>query len=205
MKEKEFINYNSIKGNYSDSWEIPYEILLNTIQWRDFREKILTRDFNRCKKCNTEGTTSYWSIFSKKVIHHRDATIEELKKWEQEHPTTYIDLLGDGTPFPLRNDDLKLSGITLENPIYLHAHHKYYIYLNLPWEYNTDALETLCNTCHNELHQNEIIKVYSDINKTEEIEVEVCDRCYGTGFLDEFHYYHNGICFKCEGKKYIVK
>lgn len=31
-----------------------------------------------------------------------------------------------------------------------------------------------------------------------------CDRCSGQGFIKQFDYYCNGICFKCYGSKYMV-
>lgn len=31
-----------------------------------------------------------------------------------------------------------------------------------------------------------------------------CDRCNGKGFIKQFDYYCNGICFKCYGSKYMV-
>ena len=31
-----------------------------------------------------------------------------------------------------------------------------------------------------------------------------CDRCNGQGFIKQFDYYCNGICFKCYGSKYMV-
>lgn len=42
---------------------------------------------------------------------------------------------------------------------YLHVHHTYYINGNLAWEYPDEALITLCNKCHKEVHRTTKIQV----------------------------------------------
>jgi hypothetical protein len=49
---KNFIKYDFIKNDFQHSWKIPCDVLLNTIEWRDYRKEILNRDNNTCTKCH---------------------------------------------------------------------------------------------------------------------------------------------------------
>lgn len=86
----------------------------------------------------------------------------------------------------------------------LNVHHKYYIENRLAWEYNNDILITLCERCHQEEHENNEIKVFDEKGQFLYIP-QICDKCFGTGYLPEFHYYQSGICFKCGGNGVILK
>jgi len=86
----------------------------------------------------------------------------------------------------------------------LNVHHKYYIENRKAWEYENDALITLCEKCHKEEHEKNEIKVF-DTNGHLLYIPQICDRCSGSGFLPEFHYYQNGICFKCWGNGILLK
>lgn len=82
-----------------------------------------------------------------------------------------------------------------------HVHHLYYLQNKLPWEIDDNGLVTLCPTCHKKRHEKSI-PVYKIENGTfVEVSNEkpVCYRCGGIGYIDIFHYYHNGICFSCLG------
>ena len=47
-------------------------------------------------------------------------------------------------------DELQI--IDAEKPYHLEFHHKYYLETKLPWQYPDDTLVTLCNWCHQEIH-----------------------------------------------------
>ena len=83
----------------------------------------------------------------------------------------------------------------------LHIHHKYYINEFMAWEYDNDALITLCETCHQELHKNQNVPVYNS-----EMELlghyHYCKRCHGAGVFPEYSHVDNGICFRCKGSRY---
>lgn len=86
-----------------------------------------------------------------------------------------------------------------------HVHHTYYIKDKLPWEINDDALLTLCQNCHIDIHQTTEIKVYK-INFKGTLEEStnsncVCTRCNGSGYIPRYDYYENGICFECKGER----
>jgi len=85
----------------------------------------------------------------------------------------------------------------------LQVHQKYYLWGNALCEYHNDALITLCDKCHNDVHKNVSIpwKVYigeilTDFNFTP------CDRCYGTGWMEVYYYHKDGICLQCGGLQY---
>jgi hypothetical protein len=91
--------------------------------------------------------------------------------------------------------------VDAEKPIILHVHHNYYIMDRLPWDYKTEALVTLCHDCHNQVHQEEQIPVYSTIGDLYS-EISPCIRCAGSGYLSHFSHVQGGICFLCRGARY---
>lgn len=86
----------------------------------------------------------------------------------------------------------------------LNIHHKFYIIDNKAWEYENDALITLCANCHQAVHQNTEIFVYA---KSGDImyKTENCKKCNGSGYLHEYNYCQNGVCFSCNGNGVILK
>ena len=83
----------------------------------------------------------------------------------------------------------------------LHIHHKYYIKKQKAWEYKNEALVTLCEICHDELHKKQEIPVYND--KMELLEFyKFCTKCYGKGVFPEYSHVQSGICFRCNGNRY---
>lgn len=89
----------------------------------------------------------------------------------------------------------------------LHVHHKYYIADRLPWEYEDNELITYCPDCHKKWHEENKVKYYvrdENGNLKEEAQ-QTCYKCNGTGYIPEYNYYENGICFKCGGRTFIEK
>lgn len=83
----------------------------------------------------------------------------------------------------------------------LHIHHKYYIKEFNAWEYNNDALITLCQYCHENLHENQKISVYD--SKFALLDYYTyCKKCHGAGVFPEYSHVQNGICFRCNGMRY---
>lgn len=82
----------------------------------------------------------------------------------------------------------------------LHVHHKYYKTSLMAWEYPDESLVTLCWDCHEELHKNTLIPIFSE----DEVEgyLTPCYRCYGAGEFPEFNHIQSGICFRCNGERY---
>ncbi|MBK7887685.1 MAG: hypothetical protein IPJ86_10460 [Bacteroidetes bacterium] len=81
----------------------------------------------------------------------------------------------------------------------MNVHHKKYILGNKPWEYNLEDLVTLCEGCHKSIHATTIIPIYSK-NGINIDSARTCSRCGGGGYLPEYSYYKDGICFECHGE-----
>ena len=85
----------------------------------------------------------------------------------------------------------------------LNIHHKYYILGRKPWEYDNDALITLCPHCHQKRHLQTKIPLF-ELNNHQLRQIkdtlQICDKCGGAGYLPQYHYYLGGICFKCHGE-----
>lgn len=95
---------------------------------------------------------------------------------------------------------------TSMHPLELHVHHKYYIVGRKPWDYSNEVLVTLCSDCHKKIHKLKITEVpfYNLTPNGLKIKLEYtpCQRCDGMGYLEEYRYYRNGICFRCNGAKF---
>ena len=100
------------------------------------------------------------------------------------------------------------NGNYLERPITpkaLYVHHKYYVNGKNPWEYDNDALVTLCQDCHCNEHKSTHTPVYKDLyNKQLIAYAEICDRCGGSGYLPQYSHVEGGVCFKCNGEGVLL-
>ena len=87
----------------------------------------------------------------------------------------------------------------------LNVHHKYYVRGKAPWEYEDDALITLCKDCHRKEHQLKI-PVYRSIHSTRIVEgyAVTCNRCGGAGYLPQYEHVEDGVCFKCWGEGAVL-
>ncbi|MGF7077160.1 hypothetical protein [Mucilaginibacter sp. 3215] len=177
------------------SGRIPYELLLKTKEWRDIREKVLLRDNYTCTNCYKAATVK---MNPTDLGYYRKPNPEEIER--NRKPIT-IDW-GDGILRKMYH--APIVAVKIENPVILHVHHLYYVLGNLPWQYDLQALVTVCHACHLEIHKTQQIPVYSDDNLTQLLELKFCDRCFGTGFLAQFIYFHEGVCFACGGYKFTA-
>jgi hypothetical protein len=198
---------SELQDKYRGS-RIPYEELLRTPEWLDFRVPIIDRDGHKCTKCSapeTEyavGRHVYWiKQYDNKVVSQ-----QFWKKWEE-----FKKIPGNETaPFePAEEDYIKVpefeyeTMVKVDAPVRLHVHHKYYLEGMWPWQYPLDSLVTLCNWCHAELHANEKVPYYRRDNEDlVEWNLTPCIRCNAAGFLPQYDYVENGICFRCHGYKY---
>ena len=122
----------------------------------------------------------------------------------------------DNYPFDKQLIDFTLINVTSGNYFFslrlnpidsgfkcLNIHHKYYVRGRKPWEYPNDALITLCQECHQNRHHNSKVPLY---NSNHELlaELSPCPRCGGSGYLPQYHYHMNGICFECGGEGVVI-
>jgi len=182
-------SYSQIKFDYPSSWFIPYKILLSTLEWQELRYVILSRDGKACTVCMAEESFKIGNRYYRKPTNEEIA--ENNKPYEMD--------LGDNT---LYIKHAPIVGLPTDTPTILHIHHKYYVYDNLPWDYPLEAFQVVCQTCHFKIHSEDRIPVYSNSNLDESYPLTPCTRCHGSGFLQEFHYHREGICFRCEGRKF---
>jgi len=85
----------------------------------------------------------------------------------------------------------------------LNVHHTYYIKGHKPWEYENDALVTLCEDCHKKRHKGTAVPLLND-NKELIANLATCPRCGGSGYLPQYKHVEHGICFKCGGEGVIL-
>lgn len=184
------LHYYELRNRYNSIEEIPYSELLSTADWIERRDRIVLRDKSICTSCG------------------KYETVRDYSEIDPETGTTNFVWVTD--QYPLYKND---EGILIESksplleysekPYFLHVHHKFYVLGRLPWEYNDDALITLCNWCHWNFHTENKVPVYKMVNqKLEQVELTPCKRCNGTGWFPEFGHIQNGICFRCHGTKF---
>lgn len=175
--------------------KILYQDQLSTIEWKNKRNSIIQRDNNICTCCKSMPSIfKKGKAYRKQTITEKEIEFKELI--ESEEWKEWFELFGTYPKIgPRLIPDL--------NPTILHVHHKYYVINKLAWNYPDDALITLCKDCHQKLHNTQRIPIFLDESLETELDYEICDRCNGSGYLKEFHYYQNGTCFKCNGEIFI--
>jgi hypothetical protein len=84
----------------------------------------------------------------------------------------------------------------------LHVHHTYYQDGLLPWDYPSESLKTFCYKCHETLHKNEQIPRYDKSGRLIG-NLTPCPRCIGAGWFPQYKHVENGICFYCQGARFV--
>lgn len=129
----------------------------------------------------------------------------------QEISIGFFQKYKEGALYPIILPTLSNKVVSIHEPlvakeaIELHVHHRYYVVNSLPWEYEDDALVTMCHQCHWQEHQENGILVYqSEPGGLRELNVQLCTRCSGAGFLPEYRHVQGGVCFKCMGQRFTL-
>lgn len=179
---------------------IPYSELLNTHEWKKFRDKIEKRDNYKCLHCSISSGSNEVEFNNVELELQRDKNTElHLEIEELIRDDLLIDELFISYPLDIKIQAPKcfIEKISLE------VHHSYYIFQKAPWEYPENSLITLCRVCHQMEHDCKTVYVYDDENKNlVRDEFLTCIRCSGSGYLSEYDYYQNGVCFECKGWGY---
>lgn len=156
-----------------------YAELLSTDEWKSKRFEILEQDDFKCGKCfrhATEVFSNYGKYFA----------------------------IGSDQPVMINNRLLLKPQIYYyDEPAFLHIHHKFYVLSRLPWEYKREDLLTLCNSCHLTLHDTTQVPVYFDENMVLLENLTDCPRCDGYGYINDYSHVQDGICFRCNGSKFL--
>lgn len=84
----------------------------------------------------------------------------------------------------------------------LNVHHKCYKEGLEIWAQPNSDYITLCNICHNIIHENITIPFYHKNNEGYSL-LTHCERCDGKGYIKEYNHVQNGICFACYGSGVI--
>ncbi|MCC6691378.1 MAG: hypothetical protein IT235_07580 [Bacteroidia bacterium] len=182
------ITFQELKSNFVSASDIPYFELIKTKEWYDRRESIIARDGHKCTTCGKLPTMAHYDFKSGKTV----------LLWFGEEKLVYA-----------KNEDGHLVETYLpevtfaDKPYSLHVHHKLYVLDKLPWDYSDNELIVLCNWCHWDFHENNVVPVYKTANdKLEQIEATPCTRCNGAGWFPEYTHVQSGICFRCRGARY---
>ncbi len=179
---------------------ISYLEKLSTKEWDEKRESIIERDKFTCTNCNLKASEI------KDGLMYREKTDQEIKDYKKKIANSWYDSVLPEYKYEYDRDTLPdfLKNLILKpEQIILQVHHKYYILDKLPWDYPEESLITLCINCHQKIHDNSSIPIFSDDTLTNQLENTKCRTCNGSGYRPEYHYYMNGICFDCGGSRYI--
>jgi len=157
-----------------------YSVLLKQFEWKRKRKEILDRDCHKCTKCDKLST---FFIGGKHI-----KGVEIIGRWLNGKPV--------------------YKTIEADTPMSLHIHHTFYILERKPWNYNNKDLVTLCMKCHKKEHETTTIPVFSTEEQMQirsQPNVVVCSRCGGDGYLPNYNYVDNGVCFQCQGRCFLRK
>jgi hypothetical protein len=158
--------------------EETYGEMLEKKEWRQKRVEIFRRDNFACTSCNVQIKENE---IPERIV--QDRFYVKVIEWVD------LGILGKKE---------KRSFKTLQ------VHHEFYVLNKSPWDYPNGSLRTLCDKCHQELHENTTVPVYQETpNGLKKIQVEICDRCNGSGWLVQYKKIEDGICFKCNGERFF--
>jgi len=152
-----------------------YSKLLFTLEWLKLRDRLMMEVNYHCKNCGVKRNWDFESGEGYYVIEIYEATNK----------------LG------LPKLDTRYN--RLKHPVVFHLHHTYYVRRTLPWEYPDSCFEVLCEPCHKRVHKEKTILMYASHQLGASQHLTACYKCGGTGYLPEFDYYLDGICFECNG------
>lgn len=186
-----------VENKHSVNEAVYYIDELSSLEWKNKRDLIIARDNFECKSCFEKQ-----SLYKDKK-YFKPYTKEEQEEFELQLNSYNVNMSKQFGLSEPNNIKAEPQFHQVFEPIILHVHHKYYVYDKLAWEYPNEALISLCQKCHQDIHNSTIIKVYNDEYCKSEINLTICKKCNGSGYISKYHYFKDGICFACNGYKYI--
>lgn len=168
-----------------------YEELLWTQEWIYFRNEIRYRDKETCTKCSL---SQYKEMSNEEFV--KVLASSGYNKYYDLYEGKFVD---EPNEFTLKKNTDYPSKFKYDEKVKLEIHHKYYIWGKLPWEYNCNALTTLCDSCHEKEHFENNRIVYSTDSLTTKKNLKDCSKCNGIGYINAYRHVQNGICFNCWG------
>ena len=181
---EEELTFEQLISNYGAYKLIPYNELLDCLEWKQKRNQILKRDNEQCRSCNKKGTDTVFAPGSKPIHLYEDLLEFE---YEDNHGIPRI-----GIKTVMKRADA---------PVHLQVHHTYYYFDTCPWDYSDESLITLCSNCHFDAHQSSLIKWFDKNDNFRYL--TPCPRCSGVGRLPQYSHVQNGVCFYCKGNMYV--
>ncbi|RZJ61225.1 MAG: hypothetical protein EOO58_02055 [Hymenobacter sp.] len=131
------VEYSELRKQYGSEY-IPYPVLLEASEWHEKRKEIIERDDDKCTCCSEQGTFPHYD--GNKWVYV--AVWSEFKKG-------WVESVDENGRYELLEYEEEMSCSNISNaPTILQVHHRYYIKGRLPWDYKSDALQTLYVDCH---------------------------------------------------------
>lgn len=203
QKIKEY--YVLAEEKHQANQKLTYRDELDTSEWKKRRDEIVARDNGTCKICNHKP-----SDFAN-LENYREMNEEEKSTFQKDCEVDFkqsdlgkefikvFNYIPQQASFPMIP---KFEGLPTKK-IILNVHHKLYVLTRLAWEYKDAELITYCQDCHQTLHDHTKIPSFKDETQAVAFYLTACPKCNGSGHLPEFYYHKNGICFQCNGNKYL--
>tara|TARA_R110002020_G_scaffold419155_1_gene628390 strand:- start:380 stop:1081 length:702 start_codon:yes stop_codon:yes gene_type:complete len=139
---------------------------------------------------NRKAVVGVRSLNSEELKVCRDAQNQKRTLLKTEESRVYVERVREVIDLKRNiyskiNEDLNYRELVWLYMKGLHIHRKYYIRGHLAWGYADDALVSLCENCHRDLHSSSAIAVYNSDHDLEDY-YSNCKRCHGMGFFPEF-------------------
>lgn len=96
-----------------------------------------------------------------------------------------------------------IENLSCKNGNKLEVHHKCYRKNQVIWNQDDCEYITLCNICHEIVHNNQLIPFYNEQGQIIQF-MTPCLKCHGTGYLKQYNHISNGICFSCNGMGSLI-
>ena len=194
--------FNTRNSLFKDIWSTPEKIIAVSKEKIEYLDAIAYSFSGMSKNINSHEAlgSAYLFEFPCDISDEIYVNIEyslPFKIGEVRYDRNIINITYQNRVLSLRYStwDFKMKGLNI--------HHTYYIKGRKPWEYEGEALVTLCENCHKKRHETSHVPYY-DNEKHLIGHFVPCDRCGGSGYLPQYSHVEHGICFKCGGEGVVI-